>query len=383
MKLTARLLLMLLALLLSFSCVSCINSKDNGTPTAPATNPPATTKEPTPPLNDPPAEGEGLEIISIEMKEKYGDSTLIKYGDYEVLVDAGDPDDAPQIQKVLRNECTDGILEMLIVTHAHEDHLGAISSISFFEGAGITAVETVVDFGYTYTTKAYDRYVNTRAALIAGGSTYYAITDIIEQEEISDLFYFDDTAVYIEFFDTGNYAAKDKSTSKDLNDTSIAFCLNYENNKLLMTGDLTSKCELDLINNIKKINENYFTEENNVIFKANHHGSDGSNSDEFLKFIKPDYIFISAAILKENRTSSGVQKAQHPYSSALIRMKKYTEQVYWNGINGTTSFHLTKEGSVTMSAEGRTLTYYVIGAIVSAEDEKKVTFFQSRWYTRK
>ncbi len=319
-----------------------------------------------------------LLIISIEMVDEYGDATLIKLGDYEILVDAGDFDDGKNVQNVLKQYCQDGVLEMLVATHAHADHVGGFTT-NFFSAAGIEEVEMIVDFGYTYTTQAYKRYDALRTNLINQGSTYYSIYDMVTSNSIPDVYYLGDGETYIEFFDTGHYVQTGKKGSGDLNDTSVAFCVNYKDTQLLMTGDLTTKCENDLIANIQKINSNYFPETNRVIYKAAHHGSNGANGNAILSFAKPDIAFISSAIVAGNRTSSGIQKSQHPYSGAVARMAAVTQEIYWNGVNGTLIFTITADGC-TVEGLGRTLNYYVGGQLVSAQEEKDITYLKSAWY---
>ncbi len=329
------------------------------------------------------ASGEGvqtepLQLISIEMSDEYGDATLIKLGDYEILVDAGDVADGKNVQAVLTEYCQDKVLEMLVVTHVHADHIGGFTT-NFFSFAGIEQVGTIVDFGNSYSSQAYIRYAALRQSLVTQGSSYFAIADLVSDDSIPDVYYLDDGQTYIEFLDTGHYAEPGKKASGDLNDSSVVFCLNYNDTQVLMTGDFTSKYERDLVANIKSIDPNYFPEENRVIYKASHHGSNGSNGDTLLDFAKPDAVFISSAITKGNRASSGIVKAQHPYSGAVTRMAKHTDQIYWNGINGTLIFTITQEGMEVLGL-GRSFDYYVDGQKIDARAEKDIPYLESAWY---
>ena len=66
-----------------------------------------------------------LSIHFLELGNKYtGDCTLIKCGNTEVLIDAGSrTDSAVTIKNYVDKYCTDGILEYVIATHAHQDHI--------------------------------------------------------------------------------------------------------------------------------------------------------------------------------------------------------------------------------------------------------------------
>ncbi len=323
---------------------------------------------------------EALQVISIEMQNRYGDSTLIKYGNYEILVDAGTSSDKATVQNILAEYCEDGVLEMFIATHAHDDHIGSITSSSFFSDAEINTVEMIIDFGYKYTTNVYTQYASARDALIADGTTYYPITELFANEDIPEKFYLDDESVFIEFFDTGNYATPSTTPKSDaINGTSIAMCINYCDTQIFMAGDLTSSEETDLVSKIRSTYSNYFPKENTVIYKASHHASKESNSTAILDLLNPDTIWISSAIISKNRTSSGIIAEQHPYGEATDRMKLYTESIYWNGINGTTVFNVD-EDDLTICGNGRTISYYEDGLLVDAEAEKNLTFLESAWY---
>ena len=66
-----------------------------------------------------------LSIHFIELGNKYtGDSTLIKVGDTEVLIDAGSRQaSAVEIKEYIDKYCTDGTLEYVIATHSDQDHI--------------------------------------------------------------------------------------------------------------------------------------------------------------------------------------------------------------------------------------------------------------------
>lgn len=66
-----------------------------------------------------------LSIHFLELGNKYtGDCTLIKTGDVEVLIDAGSrKGSATTIKQYVDTYCTDGVLEYVIATHAHQDHI--------------------------------------------------------------------------------------------------------------------------------------------------------------------------------------------------------------------------------------------------------------------
>ena len=318
-----------------------------------------------------------LKVIAIEMTGTYGDSFLIKYGDFEILVDAGTTDDKAYVQAVLSEFVEDKELDILMVSHLHADHIGAMTSTSFFDSIGVE-IKTIVDPGTKPSTATARNYVSMRNSFVSKGTVYYTYYDIINDASIETIWYLDEVNnVFIEFFDTGTMAKLD-TTPSDMNSSSFAFALNYNINKWLFAGDLPSGSESTLVANIKKIDENYFNETDYVVLKADHHGSNGSNSDALLSFVKPDMVFIMAGIVDKNQNNQTIS-SQHPYLNALNRIRKYTEKVYWTSINGLSIFTSTGN-EVTFDARGRTVNYYYNGKIVSTEEEQYVTIFESKWF---
>jgi competence protein ComEC len=98
--------------------------------------------------------------------------------------------------------------------------------------------------------------------------------------------------------------------SEDVNDYSLVFLLRDDEGckgnagfSGLFTGDLSGELEEKYLTRFKKVN----------LLKACHHGSDLSNSEDFLRRVSPDLIIISAGI--GNRYG-------HPGKEALARMDK-------------------------------------------------------------
>ena len=92
-------------------------------------------KPATPPATGTIETGE-LTINFLELGNKYtGDSTLIKIGDTEVLIDAGSrKGSAETLIPAISGYCTDGVLEYVIATHADQDHIAAFVGTNEFPG---------------------------------------------------------------------------------------------------------------------------------------------------------------------------------------------------------------------------------------------------------
>ena len=113
------------------------------------------------------AENGEFSVHFLELGNKYsGDCTLIKSGDTEVLIDAGSRKGSAETLKTYIDEyCTDGVLEYVIATHAHEDHVGGLSGALTAATAG-TVLSPVVD----YNSKVFRNFA-AKAEERAGGSS--------------------------------------------------------------------------------------------------------------------------------------------------------------------------------------------------------------------
>ena len=80
-----------------------------------------------------------ISIHFLELGNKYtGDCTYIKAGDVDILIDCGSKSNSVStISSYLKNYVTDGVLEYVIVSHAHQDHYAGFAppSIAFLSFA--------------------------------------------------------------------------------------------------------------------------------------------------------------------------------------------------------------------------------------------------------
>ncbi len=331
-------------------------------PTQPPTQPP--TEPVTEPVNTVPPDT--LQVISLEMTKRYGDCTLIKFNDFEILVDGGEKGEENNVKALLQSYVTDGVLELFIGTHAHSDHIGGVSYTSTF--SPLDEIEMIIDCGGSEMnkTQVWASYKEVVSHFVSLGTEYYTISDVIGTDlqtiEIAD-------GVTLYFLQSQYYGKK----SANVNDTSIGFYIQYGDTYLCMFGDAESDAEASFV----ALNEKFTSSSDTVIFKADHHGSAGANTEAILSWVEPDYCFISSAIVK---TGNAADLTQHPYYEAVSRIAGYTEDIYWNGINGTLHINISEAGAVEIYGEGRTRSYKYGGSTVSAASEKDSTYLHSKWY---
>ena len=140
-------------------------------------------------------------------------------------------------------------------------------------------------------------------------------------------------------------------TSLDRNVIATCCLIEFDGSKYLFTGDLP---EFDSNQKYKRVGAESLLVENNyddlkdgvLFYKAAHHGSKTSNSDNLLNVIKPQYISISC--------DAGGQY-NFPGDTSLDVMSYYTDKIY------VTSYHYVKDkddsGSATPYHGTITFTY--------------------------
>ncbi len=99
------------------------------------------------------------------------------------------------------------------------------------------------------------------------------------------------------------------------NEASMVLAVKFGEFDMLLTGDVEGEGEEQLT---KKLEEQYrgYTWE---VLKAAHHGSKNSSSEEFLRQVKPAYVFISAG--QTNRYG-------HPHQETIERLTDVGSKIY-------------------------------------------------------
>lgn len=304
-----------------------------------------------------------MDVYFIEMVKQYGDSIYIKSGDFDMLIDAGQSDDAGNVRKVLREYVYDQTLECLIATHAHSDHIGGMTTAL----GVITNIDYVVDFGYDraeYTTTAYYRnYINTNAEV------YHSVYDIVNGVDgLSDRVYITND-IYIDFLDTNDYIRQGTDINGgDDNSASVVFILNFKGKKFYFSGDIGATQEDYLVSSGQLQDVD--------VMKATHHASSNGNTTSLLNKIKPEIVVVSAALVDSGSKTSNPSNQTHPSKQALNRFYQAGAKVYCNFTTGTIKVS-TDGNTITLIGLGRSKPYYYNGSPVTGEEN--LEFKYSKW----
>ena len=189
------------------------------------------------------------------------DCILVQCGGETMLIDGGNRGDGTLVAGYLQSLGVDAI-DLLVNTHAHEDHLGGLPDV----------VEAVPVEKALLSTDGYD-------------SSYGE--DLIAALEAQNVPY--DAAQAGDTFTLGGAQVQVvgpiSDEADDLNNTSIVLRLTYNGKSFLFTGDAEGVEENEILAAGYDLQAD--------VLKAGHHGSNASSTYVFLREVMPSFVVIS------------------------------------------------------------------------------------------
>jgi len=252
------------------------------------------------------------------------DATLFIQGDQVMLFDVGLKNRGDDLVEYIKNLGIDYI-DVVVLTHPHNDHMG-----------GAAEVFNNIEVGKVYGPDIFN--ISSLDTLGWYNDMLDAI-DAIDQKNNANIPEDKQTSVWHfprnekgEFakFNIGDavvefYAPLEDEYS-DMNDYSICAKVSYGTVDILLTGDATTSVEDSLLS------EGYDLDVE--IFQAGHHGSDTSNSKEFLEAMSPECIVISCGMKNQHK---------HPVKSVIELFEEMNIPVYRTDESG--DIILTTDGT--------------------------------------
>jgi len=273
------------------------------------------------------------------------DATLIVQDEYVMLFDTGTKKHSDKLVKYIQDL---GITKINVVgvSHPHEDHTGGfVEILNNFEVEKVYGPD-IFDIKDLDSKNWFNNMVDTIEHIDLERNK-----DIPEEEQTSIWHFPRNDAGEFAKFNIGNavvefYAPlEDKYTDK--NDYSICAKVTFGSIDIMLTGDATKSVEKALIA------EGYDLDIE--IFQAAHHGSDTSNSEEFLEAMSPESIVISCGMKN---------KYDHPSKSVIEMYKEMNIPVY----------RTDESGNIVMTTDGSEYSFdkkpgtYTSGAEYKAEE---------------
>ena len=242
---------------------------------------------------------EPLEIYFIEMQHIYADSLFIKKGNVEILIDAGYEYDGEFVNQVITEHCTDGILDCLMVSHSDGDHIDGLEKAL----QNIDNISLMVDYGGA----GGGNVLKTRNKYIPLGMQYHSAYDSVNSlNGASDVYYLTEE-FYFEVLNTGHYITKNETSAG--NGESLAVIFYYKDFTFFTAGDITTSTEATLLKNedLPEV----------TLYKASHHGSNGSSSQELLDTLNPYGVAISAARANQYQAKPSAPNKNNTYKRSF------------------------------------------------------------------
>lgn len=269
-------------------------------------------------ISTPPTFGEDRPLSVTYLNVHQGDAEVIQTPDEKViLIDAGpsgnkySPFDGGRdvvIPFLKENGITK--LDMVVVTHPHDDHIGGMVSVL---ADNDIQVDAVLDSGLIYTSNGYDKYIN-----------------LIREKKIKLMI-----PKRGEYLDWGDRVSAqviypqvppDKRSHLSPNNNSIVIRLTYKDVSFLFTGD----CELE---GEMEINESG-ARNKATILKVGHHGSETATGSDY--YFKADPEVVVLMVGKRN-------KFDHPHwkTEKLLRQ------------TGVDIYRTDQDGNITITTDGK------------------------------
>ena len=244
-----------------------------------------------------------IEIHFIDVGQ--GDATLIKCDGQTLLIDAGENDKGSQVWSYLKSQNVDK-LDYVIGTHPDSDHIGGMDVIIYkFDCTNVFMSPFKKD------TRTYEDVIN--AAKSKNNKITYPKTG--DTYKLGG-------ATFTIVAPNGEY--------EDANNSSIGIYLKYGERSYLFTGDAEYEAEEDMLESGLNIDAD--------VYKAGHHGSRTSSSDEFLEKVTPKYVVVSCG--EDN--SYG-----HPHAAILNYCR----------IEKIPLYRTDKQGTIVLKSDGEKIEW--------------------------
>lgn len=236
-----------------------------------------------------------------------GNAQLIQTpNNHFVLIDCGDNAHGATVVNYLREQ---GVrtLDYLIISHAHEDHIGGCDDVLMSQN-----VKVVKDNGNPGSSQSYTNYQKLINQEYAPENITIKPIDYTPLKSDSSLAV---DGITLQLFVPYDGAKGYDET--DENQNSIVAQITYGNTAFILPGDCGARCE----NNIK------FDGLKDVdVLVVGHHGSITSTTDTFLDTIKPEWAVISVGL--NNRY-------KHPAPETIEELQSRNITIWQTSTNGT------------------------------------------------
>lgn len=273
-----------------------------------------------------------------------GDSTILEFPDNKtMLIDGGN--DTPEVERTVLKYIESLSIrkfDYILATHSDTDHVGALDAVLQTYGA------KEVYMPYIDTAEKNTAFTSFYATAQASNAKLYTTQMSQTFTTTHENFYYMLCLSPLGPHDSNSFYHKG-----DSNDSSAVLYLEYAGHSILLTGDASSKVEKHCIDAHQKgVYNNIVSHPNTstnitlspklndiTFYKAGHHGSNTSSSQELLDYIQPKEVFISCGA----GNSYG-----HPHIDTLNRFKNGNAKIHRTDISKNIVLTIYKNGQYTI-----------------------------------
>jgi competence protein ComEC len=283
-----------------------------------------------------------------------GDAILLvcPAGTHRMLIDTG-ARGYPESQAAFRAQLSNllgvnGKIDVLIATHPHDDHIGGLDWVlSTFK------VRKFIDSGKPYSPMFAGIERRVRALRRTGRLERFKATTF-PPPRVAD------------FCTASNLSARllipnDFGGDANVNNSSVAVLVTYNDQRFLFTGDAEKKGEQRLL--ADPVTSRYLADA--TVYKAGHHGAETSSTDALLQVVRPKMAVVSSGC-PDIAKNKGYR---HPRVEALRALGRVVPggagatRTLWAGVPGEDAwmqvrvsdsvFVTSRDGVVLIESDGR------------------------------
>ena len=238
-----------------------------------------------------PSDGQAFQMHFIDVGQAL--SVLVECDGQFMLYDGGNVDDGSLVVSYLQNQGVEE-LQYVFCSHAHEDHVGGLAAaLAYFPANHVYSPVTEADTKCFQDFVKYTQQQGLQVEVPAVGTVWPLGSATVTL--LGPVKQYDET-----------------------NDTSLVLRIDYGSTSFLLTGDMESDAERDLVESGANLKAD--------VLQVGHHGSSTSSS----------YVFLNAVLPKMGIISCGVNnKYGHPHEETLSILRDAGVDVYRTDLMGT------------------------------------------------